>query len=335
MASTTGRFTNKTIELLRASVGLICSNPQCKKHTIFYSRESEQLVQTGQAAHIKGRLEGAARYDKKQSKEDRSHFNNGIWLCNNCAKLIDTDAIKYPVKLLEEWKKRAEDKLKKKVLGEEKKFESKVLKTEEKITTSTESCICDPNDFYIVGTIPFPSFRKPNPHPNGTLAWKTHDDMMFKFHPNTLLTRPSGNVHNREDVSRAIDQHILRWHQEHPNKKTYSIWNTRASLNLPNCNDETINKFFVEELDKRGLMLCDLMKLNHTKTDANTYQYQFHTQPKTTDTLTCFCNPDDFVGSWAGLRATSFKSNPHQFGTRAHNMHNERMCEKFDNYARN
>jgi hypothetical protein len=116
MSSTVGRFTNKTIELLRISTGTLCSNPSCRRNTIFYNRESETLVQIGQAAHIKGRLSGSPRHDPMQKKEDCQHFNNGIWLCNNCARLVDVDANSYSVDLLIQWKKQAEDDIKNKII---------------------------------------------------------------------------------------------------------------------------------------------------------------------------------------------------------------------------
>jgi len=42
------------------------------------------------------------------SKEQRAHQNNGIWLCANCAALVDTDANQYNVQQLHEWKRKAE-----------------------------------------------------------------------------------------------------------------------------------------------------------------------------------------------------------------------------------
>ena len=42
------------------------------------------------------------------STRPRTSVENGIWLCQSCAKLIDSDLGKYTVKLLGQWKSRAE-----------------------------------------------------------------------------------------------------------------------------------------------------------------------------------------------------------------------------------
>jgi len=43
------------------------------------------------------------------SHEERSSIENGIWLCQSCARLIDADPERYPVHVLRHWKKQAED----------------------------------------------------------------------------------------------------------------------------------------------------------------------------------------------------------------------------------
>lgn len=40
--------------------------------------------------------------------EERKSFENGIWLCQSCSKLIDTDITRYPKELLQSWKQLAE-----------------------------------------------------------------------------------------------------------------------------------------------------------------------------------------------------------------------------------
>lgn len=42
------------------------------------------------------------------SPEERKSISNAIWLCASCADRIDKDEIRYPVKLLHEWKSDAE-----------------------------------------------------------------------------------------------------------------------------------------------------------------------------------------------------------------------------------
>jgi hypothetical protein len=38
----------------------------------------------------------------------RSEITNGIWLCQNCAKLVDNDISKFTVEVIEGWKVKAE-----------------------------------------------------------------------------------------------------------------------------------------------------------------------------------------------------------------------------------
>jgi ribosomal protein L37AE/L43A len=47
----------------------------------------------GVAAHISGAAPGGPRYDASMSSEARKSINNGIWLCANCARLVDGDAV--------------------------------------------------------------------------------------------------------------------------------------------------------------------------------------------------------------------------------------------------
>src|SRR3546814_3284390 len=63
----------------------------------------------GVAAHIKAASPGGARYDENQAAEERSHADNGIWLCEVHAHLIDHDANEFTVELLQKWKREAEE----------------------------------------------------------------------------------------------------------------------------------------------------------------------------------------------------------------------------------
>ena len=42
------------------------------------------------------------------TEDERKSINNGIWLCQSCAKLIDSDENKYTVELIKEWKEGTE-----------------------------------------------------------------------------------------------------------------------------------------------------------------------------------------------------------------------------------
>lgn len=101
-------FTNKTIDLLGKRVAFHCSNPDCEKITIGPNEEKGKATTIGIAAHITAASPKGPRFNSDLSEEERRHINNGIWLCSNCAALIDKDPDKYTVTLLCEWRQQAE-----------------------------------------------------------------------------------------------------------------------------------------------------------------------------------------------------------------------------------
>lgn len=106
-------FSETTKRLLRDRVANRCSAPTCRKVTSGPNEKSNKSTNIGKAAHITAAAEGGPRYDKKITAELRKSFGNGIWLCANCADLIDKDPENYSVELLHEWKRTAESKAEK------------------------------------------------------------------------------------------------------------------------------------------------------------------------------------------------------------------------------
>ncbi len=102
-------FSQKTIETLAKRVGCRCSNPGCRKLASGPHEEVNKSVNIGVAAHITAAASGGKRYDASRSSEQRKSIENGIWLCQNCGKLIDSDEQKYPVTLLLNWKRETEE----------------------------------------------------------------------------------------------------------------------------------------------------------------------------------------------------------------------------------
>ncbi len=104
-------FSSSTKDLLFKRVCGICSNPNCRKLTCGPSKENNNTAVSniGVAAHICAASAGGPRYDENMTEEERKSFHNGIWLCQNCAHLIDTDVKTYTVDTLKEWKKIAEE----------------------------------------------------------------------------------------------------------------------------------------------------------------------------------------------------------------------------------
>ncbi len=101
-------FTQQILDILAKSVAIRCSNPACRKLTTGPRSEATKIINIGVGAHITAAAPGGPRYDPNLSSEERKSPNNGIWLCQNCAKLVDNDPNRYTVNVLQSWKFFAE-----------------------------------------------------------------------------------------------------------------------------------------------------------------------------------------------------------------------------------
>lgn len=102
-------FSHTVKQALAARVGYCCSNPDCCRPTSGPNYDAEKAVNIGVAAHISAASSNGPRYNPAISSEERKFINNAIWLCQNCAKLIDSDETHYTIELLQDWKRKAED----------------------------------------------------------------------------------------------------------------------------------------------------------------------------------------------------------------------------------
>jgi len=102
-------FSLKTKDTLARRVGMRCSNPNCRQPTSGPRTGPKKSLNVGVAAHITAASKGGPRYDDSLSKEARQSAENGIWLCQKCAKLVDDDCQRYPVGLLRQWKRLSEE----------------------------------------------------------------------------------------------------------------------------------------------------------------------------------------------------------------------------------
>jgi hypothetical protein len=102
-------FPKPIIETLAKRAGYICSNPSCRKHTSGPNTTDHKSTLIGEAAHITAASPKGPRYDSTLSSDERRNINNAIWLCSNCASLIDKDEKAYTVALLNYWKEQAEE----------------------------------------------------------------------------------------------------------------------------------------------------------------------------------------------------------------------------------
>ncbi len=108
MNKTRDDFSAATKEALAKRVGFHCSNPGCRQLTSGPQTRPTKTINVGVAAHITAAAPGGPRYDASLTVEQRQSIENGMWLCQNCAKLIDSDELRYTVELLRAWKKDAE-----------------------------------------------------------------------------------------------------------------------------------------------------------------------------------------------------------------------------------
>jgi hypothetical protein len=101
-------FSEPVKRALASRVGNLCSNPECRALTSGPQEDPAKALNIGVAAHITAASVGGPRYDPDLLPEERSGPSNGIWLCQNCAKLVDNDASRFTVEMLRAWKAAAE-----------------------------------------------------------------------------------------------------------------------------------------------------------------------------------------------------------------------------------
>lgn len=101
-------FSEKTKRLLANRVGHACANPGCRAATSGPQKEVSGAINLGVAAHITAAAPEGPRFDPELTVDERSSSGNGIWLCQNCAKLIDSDLERFSAPILRKWKADAE-----------------------------------------------------------------------------------------------------------------------------------------------------------------------------------------------------------------------------------
>lgn len=101
-------FGPKTKRLLAERVGYKCSNPFCRITTIGPQEGDNGTVNVGEASHIYAAAPGGKRYNADMTSEQRTSYENGIWLCRTHAAHIDRDEKYFTVEMLSKWKEDAE-----------------------------------------------------------------------------------------------------------------------------------------------------------------------------------------------------------------------------------
>jgi hypothetical protein len=75
---------------------------------IFIVYENSTFIHIGIAAHIHAAAPGGPRYLETMTREERKHITNGIWLCSNHAKEIDSNTVRDSAEILQGIKNRHE-----------------------------------------------------------------------------------------------------------------------------------------------------------------------------------------------------------------------------------
>ncbi|MCP4611296.1 MAG: hypothetical protein GY845_21505 [Planctomycetes bacterium] len=101
-------FSQATKEVLAKRVGYHCSNPKCHASTSGPQEDPIKTINVGVAAHITAASPDGPRYNDGLTEDERKSPENGIWLCQKCAKLIDNDTTRYTVEKLKLWKQETE-----------------------------------------------------------------------------------------------------------------------------------------------------------------------------------------------------------------------------------
>ena len=101
-------FTKRTITEIAKGVAYRCSNPECRRPTVGANAAQDGTIIIGVAAHICAASPGGPRYNAAQTPEARRTKENGLWLCQNCGRLVDADPNKFTVEQLAGWKRDAQ-----------------------------------------------------------------------------------------------------------------------------------------------------------------------------------------------------------------------------------
>lgn len=109
MARNRDDFTQKTVSQIAKRAGWLCSFPSCRSPTVGATEDGDGEINIGIAAHICAASPGGPRYDEKMTPDQRSSAENGIWMCSDHGKAIDSDEKAFTVDLLRKWKRQAQE----------------------------------------------------------------------------------------------------------------------------------------------------------------------------------------------------------------------------------
>src|SRR5437763_17050395 len=97
-------FPEQIKRALALRVAYRCSRPACGALTTGPQNDQSKSINVGVAAHITAASPNGPRFDPMLTPEERTAAANGIWLCHNCAKLIDSDVSQFTIEVIQTWK---------------------------------------------------------------------------------------------------------------------------------------------------------------------------------------------------------------------------------------
>ena len=92
MASPSNRdeFTTGTKVKLERRTTSQCSNPECRCQALAPTSGGDAFIQKGVASHIEAASPLGPRYRADMTRDERRNEANGIWLCQDCGKVVDS-----------------------------------------------------------------------------------------------------------------------------------------------------------------------------------------------------------------------------------------------------
>jgi hypothetical protein len=101
-------FSKATRDKIAKLAGWRCSYPACRRETVGATSDREDTIDIGTAAHICAAAPLGPRYENNMTPEERSSARNGIWMCRDHGKAIDSNDPEFTVPRLRDWKRLAE-----------------------------------------------------------------------------------------------------------------------------------------------------------------------------------------------------------------------------------
>jgi hypothetical protein len=103
-------FPKDVVTAVGRRASYVCSNPDCRAQTLAPAdADAKDVLYVGKVAHIRAASPGGPRYNPSMTAEQRKDPANAIFLCSNCAAMIDLNGgADFPPEVLQAWKAQHE-----------------------------------------------------------------------------------------------------------------------------------------------------------------------------------------------------------------------------------